>query len=252
MKVLMIEDEEPSVKRLTKMLKEIDSSIDIIGNCDSVKSSVEWFNSNPRPDLIIMDIQLADGGSFDIFKSVKIDTPVIFITAYDEYALKAFKVNSIDYLLKPIKADELNAALKKYKNIKSSELPVKDLLDMINDPKSITFQKRFVVHYGQNIKIINTEEISYFYTEDKIIFLCTKDNKRYSIDFNLDQLEEVLDPATFFRINRQYIINIEAIARMTTFPKSRVKIELNPPAPHETVTSSERSPEFKKWLTGNK
>jgi DNA-binding LytR/AlgR family response regulator len=252
MKVLIIEDEEPSVKRLSKLLKEIEPLIEIAGNCDSVKSSVEWLKTNPKADIILMDIQLADGLSFDIFKSVKIDTPVIFITAYDEYALKAFKVNSIDYLLKPIKKEELGAALAKYKNIKSAELPVKDLLEMMNDPKAESFQKRFVVHYGQNIKVITIEEISYFYTEDKIIFLCTKDVKRYSIDFNLDQLESMLDPSVFFRINRQFIINIDAIARMTTYPKSRVKIELNPPAPHETVTSSERSPEFKKWLSGGK
>ena len=251
MKVLIIEDEEPAAKRLHKMLKEIEPGFNILDNIVSVSSAIKWFNENESPDLVFSDIQLSDGLSFEIFKTVNLTSPIIFTTAYDQYAIDAFKVNSIDYLLKPIKKDELANAVNKFKKIFASAAPpafdINKLLQSIN-PGATEYKKRFVVRYGEHIKTINIEEVVYFYTEDKVNFLCTKDSRRFVIDFNLDSLESTLDPKTFFRINRQYIIGIHSIAEMFAYTKSRVLIKLNPPAKHETIVSTERSAEFKHWL----
>ena len=251
MKVLIIEDEEPAAKRLQKMLKEIEPGITVLDNIVSVSSAIKWFNENDSPDLVFSDIQLADGLSFEIFKGVNISCPIIFTTAYDQYAIDAFKVNSIDYLLKPIKKEELANAVSKYKKLAgSSTAPAFDINKLIQtlNPGGVDYKKRFVVRYGEHIKTINIEEVVYFYTEDKVNFLCTKDGRRFVIDFNLDTLESTLDPKTFFRINRQYIIGIHSIAEMFAYTKSRVLIKLNPPAKHETIVSTERSAEFKHWL----
>ena len=251
MKVLIIEDEEPAAKRLHKMLKEIEPGFNILDNIVSVSSAIKWFNENEAPDLVFSDIQLSDGLSFEIFKTVNLSSPVIFTTAYDQYAIEAFKVNSIDYLLKPIKKEELANAVNKFKKISASATPpaidINKLLQSLN-PGATEYKKRFVVRYGEHIKTINIEEVVYFYTEDKVNFLCTKDSRRFVIDFNLDSLESTLDPKTFFRINRQYIIGIHSIAEMFAYTKSRVLIKLNPPAKHETIVSTERSAEFKHWL----
>ena len=251
MKVLIIEDEEPAAKRLQKMLKEIEPGITVLDNIVSVSSAIKWFNENDSPDLVFSDIQLADGLSFEIFKGVNISCPIIFTTAYDQYAIDAFIVNSIDYLLKPIKKEELANAVSKYKKLAgSSTAPAFDINKLIQtlNPGGVDYKKRFVVRYGEHIKTINIEEVVYFYTEDKVNFLCTKDGRRFVIDFNLDTLESTLDPKTFFRINRQYIIGIHSIAEMFAYTKSRVLIKLNPPAKHETIVSTERSAEFKHWL----
>ena len=251
MKVLIIEDEEPAAKRLHKMLKEIEPGFNILDNIVSVSSAIKWFNENEAPDLVFSDIQLSDGLSFEIFKTVNLSSPVIFTTAYDQYAIEAFKVNSIDYLLKPIKKEELANAVNKFKKISAAATPpaidINKLLQSLN-PGATEYKKRFVVRYGEHIKTINIEEVVYFYTEDKVNFLCTKDSRRFVIDFNLDSLESTLDPKTFFRINRQYIIGIHSIAEMFAYTKSRVLIKLNPPAKHETIVSTERSAEFKHWL----
>lgn len=251
MKVLIIEDEEPAAKRLHKMLKEIEPDINVLDNIVSVSSALKWFAGNDSPDLVFSDIQLSDGLSFDIFKGVNISCPVIFTTAYDQYAIDAFKVNSIDYLLKPIKKEELANAVSKFKKLTGTPaapaFDINKLLQTLN-PGGVDYKKRFVVRYGEHIKTINIEEVVYFYTEDKVNFLCTKDGRRFVIDFNLDTLESTLDPKTFFRINRQYIIGIHSIAEMFAYTKSRVLIKLNPPAKHETIVSTERSAEFKHWL----
>lgn len=249
MNILLIEDEEPAAKRLQKMILEIEPAAVVSENIVSITSAVKWFNQNTAPDLIISDIQLADGLSFEIFKAVDIQSPVIFTTAYDQYAIEAFKVNSIDYLLKPVKKDELAYAIDKYKKLNKITTPlnIEQLLKSIHQPAS-EYKKRFVVKYGEHIKTINIEEVAYFYTEDKINFLTTKENRRFTVDFNLDALEGMLNPASFFRINRQYIISIQSIAEMFTYSKSRVLIKLHPPAKHETVVSTERSGAFKQWL----
>ena len=254
--VLIIEDEEPAAKRLQKMLKEIEPDANVLENIVSVSSALKWFEANPPPDLIFSDIQLSDGLSFEIYKKIEILCPIIFTTAYDQYAMEAFKVNSVDYLLKPIKKEELEKAVSKYKKISqpSPATPAIDINKLLQsfNPAASDYKKRFVVRYGEHIKTINIEEVVYFYTEDKVNFLCTKDGRRFVVDFNLDTLDSTLDPKTFFRINRQYIISIHSIAEMLAYTKSRVLIKLNPPAKHETIVSTERAADFKLWLGDEK
>jgi DNA-binding LytR/AlgR family response regulator len=253
MNVLLIEDEEPASTRLKKLLNTVDPTLEVLTVLVSVKSAIDWLSTNPPPDLIIMDIQLSDGVSFDIFNEVEIKCPVIFTTAYDQYALQAFKVNSVDYLLKPVKAEELKNALDKYQKLfkekKSPEIDYATLLSALSKGKD-EFQKRIVIRYGEIIKTVEIADIAYFYTESKINFLFTFKNQRFSVDHNLDELEHILNPKEFFRINRQFIINIKAIDKMVTVSKSRVKLSLNPPCEIETIVSTERSSYFKEWLTG--
>ncbi len=253
MRILIIEDEEPASNRLQKLLKEIEPDAVLSDNIVSVSSAIKWFKENKLPDLIISDIQLSDGLSFEIFKAVEILCPVIFTTAYDQYAIEAFRVNSIDYLLKPIKKEELSFAIAKFKKIIPAVQAI-DINQILKTFSSITsaFKKRFVVRYGEHIKTITIEEVAFFYTEDKINFLTTKEGRRFAIDFNLDTLESMLDPKIFFRINRQYIISIQSITEMFAYSKSRVLIKLNPPAKHETIVSTERAAEFKHWLGDEK
>lgn len=255
MTILIIEDEEPAYKRLQKMLKDIEPGHTLLNQIVSVSSAVKWFKENEVPDLIISDIQLSDGISFEIFKQVDIKCPVIFTTAYDQYAIEAFKVNSIDYLLKPVKKEELEKAVTKFKSLTpATTFPSIDINKLLQSlqPAAIEYKKRFVVRYGEHIKTINIEEVVYFYTEDKATFLCTKDARRFVVDFNLDALDSILDPKVFFRINRQYIISIHSIAEMFSYSKSRVLIKLNPPAKNETIVSTERSADFKHWLGDEK
>jgi two-component system, LytTR family, response regulator LytT len=254
MYILLIEDEEPAAKRLQKLILEINPSAQVSENIVSVTSAVKWLQQNNMPNLIISDVQLADGLSFEIFKTIEVTCPIIFTTAYDQYAIEAFKVNSIDYLLKPIKKEELKNAIEKFKKIQQASTPIniKQLLQTIGQAPTTDYKKRFIVKYGEHIKTINVEDVAFFYTEDKINFLTTKENRRFTVDYNLDALENILDPVTFFRINRQYIINIQSIAEMFTYSKSRVLIKLNPPAKHETVVSTERSGDFKSWLGDDK
>jgi DNA-binding LytR/AlgR family response regulator len=256
MTILIIEDEEPAFRRLQKMLKELEPDHTLLDQIVSVSSAIKWFKENEAPDLVISDIQLSDGISFEIFKQVGIKCPVIFTTAYDQYAIEAFKVNSIDYLLKPVKKEELGAAVIKFKALSPAATPppaidINKLLQSLQ-PAGTEYKKRFVVRYGEHIKTIDIEEVVYFYTEDKATFLCTKDARRFVVDFNLDTLDSILDPKVFFRINRQYIIGIHSIAEMFAYSKSRVLIKLNPPAKHETVVSTERSADFKHWLGDEK
>ncbi len=255
--VLIIEDEEPAAKRLKRMLNEVDMDITVLDTLDSVSEAKKWFQANPMPDLIFSDIHLSDGLSFEIFKEVKNLCPIIFITAYNQYAIEAFKVNGIDYLLKPKTKEDLERALNKFNNLRQSNsapaIDIPKLLQNYNQAVQGTdHKKRFLVRYGEHMKTINIEDTVYFYTEDKVNFICTKDGRRFVIDYNLDALETLLDPKVFFRINRQYIIAIYSITEMFTYSKSRVLIKLNPPAKHETIVSTERSADFKSWLGGEK
>ncbi|MEO1257386.1 MAG: LytTR family DNA-binding domain-containing protein [Bacteroidota bacterium] len=248
MKILIIEDEAAAMRRLTKLLKEIDPGIEIMDELDSIEASINWLHNNPMPDLLFFDIHLADGSSFEIFKHVKIEKPIIFTTAYDEYALDAFKVNAIDYLLKPIKKPELEQAIQKYKQqSKPAKLDYQKLADAMTRDQS---DKRFLIRFGQTLKVVNFLDVAYFYTSAKITFLVTKTGKRYPIDYSLEQLDEMANKQKFFRINRQFIINIAAIDEMFAYSKSRVKLTLQPPCDLDTVVSTDRSPIFKKWLVG--
>lgn len=249
-KYIIIEDEEPAFNRLKKMIGEIDSQLDFVENLASVKASVEWFQKNPQPDLIFMDIQLSDGNSFEIFKQVKVTCPIIFITAFDQFALEAFKVNSVDYILKPIKKEELTASIQKFNSRKITQnFDFNQLLQIMQQPKT-QYKERFAVKFGEHLRTIETNDIAYFYTENRVNFFVTFDAKRYVNDFNLDELETLLPPKQFFRINRQFIISIKSIAEMLTYSKSRVLVKLNPPSKLESLVSTERSSEFKSWLAG--
>jgi len=250
MKVLIVEDEQRAAQRLEKLIKEIDTSIEVVNQLDSIESVVEWFDTQKAPDLLFMDIHLADGSAFEIFNQTSIRKPVVFTTAYDQYAIDAFKVNAVDYLLKPIKKEALQSAIKKYKDLQpSTSIDYKELAKLLQKDQSKKI-KRFLIRKGKHLRTVEIEDAVYFYTENKITFLISKEGKRYSIDYSLEKLEEELDTNIYFRINRQFIISIKAISKMVAVSKSRVKVYLEPET-METIVSTERSGRFKKWLTGS-
>lgn len=249
MKTIIIEDEKLAAERLEELIREIDSSIVIEETLSSVEQSIKYLKQN-KPDLIFLDIQLEDGLSFSIFDKIEIDVPIIFTTAFDNYAIKAFKLNSVDYLLKPIKKDELREALNKYKNIKTSYLMDFEEIIRSIQSKDISYKKRFLIQYGQKIKKVESSEVAYFYALEKNVFLTTSSGNTYPIDFTLDKLQEVIDPEKFFRINRKMIVSFSSIKSMIPFSRSRIKIELNPTEPKdvEALVSVERSAAFKEWM----
>lgn len=248
MKVLIIEDEDAAARRLVKLIQEIDADIEVVAQLDSIESTLLWLEQNKLPELIFLDIHLADGSSFELFHYVKIDKPIIFTTAYDQYAIQAFKVNAIDYLLKPIKQAELQQAIDKYKNLRSAAIfDYQQLAKALHQERQ---ERRLLIKLGQNIRIVDMNDAAYFYTESKITFVMTKEGKRYPLDFSLEKVEEIVDEKQFFRINRQFIVNINCIKEMYAYSKSRVKLELEPSCDLDTVVSTERSPVFKKWLQG--
>lgn len=249
MEIWIIEDEMLAANRIAKLLLQADAHISIGATYATVSDSVAALKIR-QPDLLVMDIQLADGNSFLIFSQVEVLCPIIFTTAFNEYAIEAFKHNSIDYLLKPVKEAELNAAIAKYKKLHRKPATTPDWNEVMQfmAQAAKNYKQRFAVRYGEHIKTIDTSTVAYFYTENKASFLITQDNKKYIVDYNLDQLESSLDPKRFFRINRQFIISIESIAEMLTYSKARVLIHLNPATKLETIVSSERAAAFKQWL----
>jgi len=249
-RVLIIEDEESAAKRVNKLITEALPDAVVVGSLNSIASSIEWFSDNAQPDLALFDIHLADGNSFEIFRQVKVDCPVIFTTAYDQYALEAFKVNSIDYLLKPIKKEELQRAIEKFKKLHFKNPSPINIEKLIASIQKTEYKERFVIKYGEHMRTIQVADIAYIYSENRISFANLKDGKRYALDFNMDQLEEMLDPKHFFRINRQFIISYPAITEMLTYSKSRVLVKLSPPTKEDTIVSTERSASFKAWLAG--
>jgi two-component system, LytTR family, response regulator LytT len=246
MNTLIIEDEKPAARRMIAMLSEADSSINILATKDSIENAVEWLKHHPKPDLIFMDIHLADGSSFEIFKKINVESPIIFVTAYDEYAIDAFKVNSVDYLLKPLKKIDLEMALQKLKNLQHnfSILPIESMLH--NNEKK--YKDRFVVRLGNKIISLNVNEIAYFFSKDKLSFIADKQGKSFPIDMSLDKIENLLNPTDFFRVNRQIITHAQSIKEIHTSAKSRIILDLVPSSQIESVVSSERSALFKKWL----
>ncbi len=252
MKTVIIEDEVFAARRLENMIKEIDSSIEIVANLESVKESVEWFRSNEQPDLIFLDIQLEDDLSFAIFEQVAVQSKIIFTTAFDEYAIKAFKHNSIDYLLKPINKEELMQAIGKYRswNKKSPQIVDASLLRDLLRPQA-AYRERFLVTVADKLKYINVQDIAYFFSLSGITFVVMQSGNQYSLDFSLDNLKEILSPKEFFRINRQYLIGLKSIDKVSVFPKSRLKINLAPHADGDIFVSIDKTPDFKDWLDGN-
>jgi len=254
MKVLIIEDEDLAAKRLAKLLKELMPDIDVSGPIDTIESSVKHLQSGAQYDLIFLDIQLADGKSFLIFDKVKIDVPVIFTTAYDQYAIRAFELNCIDYLLKPINTEKLHNAIDKFKKIMDfySKSDVnKDLMEMVRSLQVQTlFKSRFLVNKGDTLIPISTNEIAYFYAEDKVVFLATLENKKYLINYTLEELEQKLNPKHFFRVNRQFLSSLASIRKVHNYFNYKLKLDLQPDSGIEVIVSKARTSDFKAWMNG--
>ena len=251
-KVLIIEDEKPAAEWLQQLILKLGYDIKIATVIDSVRGAVEWFRQNSAPDLVFMDIQLADRLSFQIFEQVKVPCPVIFTTAYEEYAVKAFKVNSVDYLLKPIALDELEAAFQKFLNQAKKEETVQpvtlDLLNKVREMLRKQYKTRFVIKVGEHLKSIPVEDIQFFYSLDKATFLCTSDFKTYIVDYSLDRISEMIDEHRFFRINRKYILSNQSIADIVFYSNSHLKIKLKKPDEESIIVSRDKVPAFKEWL----
>mgnify|MGYP001794942145 CR=1 FL=1 len=254
MNVLIVEDEQLAVERLEKLIRDYDPSINVLYTVDTVKEAAAFMSSHQdRLDLVFLDIQLADGKSFEIFGKINYSKPIIFTTAYDEYALKAFKLNSIDYLLKPVKYEELDAAINKFKELSKNAqpAPVIDgaLIQSILQKGEKTFKQRFVVKFGSRIQFKNSGDVAYFYAEDKICYLMSSSEcKRYIIDHTLEELDDkLIDPSRFFRINRQYILCIDAIKEVKA-RDNRLEIILTVPCDHQLMVSRGRTADFKDWI----
>ncbi|TBX67002.1 response regulator transcription factor [Flavobacterium silvisoli] len=246
MKVVIIEDEKLASDNLVAMIKKVDPSIEIVKVIDNVKKAIAWL-SEQQPDLIFLDIHLGDDICFSIFENIKVTAPIIFTTAYNQYAIRAFKLNSVDYLLKPFSEEDLQFALDKFKS-QNSKLAVdmKKLLETIIDKPS--FQERFMVVSGQKIKSISIDQVAYFLSEGRYVKLVSKNNEKFLLDQSLESIEHKVDPNHFFRINRQVIVGFDSIQQMIVWSKSRVKLELKPATDFDVVVSIDNSGEFKRWL----
>jgi DNA-binding LytR/AlgR family response regulator len=258
MNILIVEDEDLAVKKIQKTLLSVDDNARVVGVTDSIRSTVEWLQQNAAPDLILMDIELADGQSFEIFKLTDIKSPVIFTTSYDEYALKAFKVNSIDYLLKPVQKEELQAALDKYKEIKKSFGPkegeseearldslLKELRSRL-EPKE--YRQRFLVKHGQKLVSIEMNEIAYFFSDGRLNFFKTTDNRKFVVDYTMDELEDMVDPRQYFRISRSFYVSVGCIDKIEEYFGNRLILTLKPAVDKEALVSREKVTDFKKWM----
>lgn len=250
MKVLIIEDEKPAARRMSRLLSKFD--IAVMAMLHSVKESIAWFENNPSPDLIFLDIQLSDGLSFEIFDHIKVSSAIIFTTAYDEYALQAFKLNSIDYLLKPIDDLELEAAIAKYRDLKPDTqklaLDFDDIRKLLVNPVEREYKSRFISRVGQYLKIISADEVICFYSENKGTYAATVEGRNYLLDTTLENLESELEPKIFFRVSRKFFININHIKDIISYSNSRLKIKLNHFNGQEIIVSRERVKDFKLWL----
>lgn len=256
MKVVIIEDEKPAAAKLEKLLKEYDPGIVVLAVLGSVEQSIRWIQESPQePDLYFLDIQLADGSSFDIYERIEINKPVIFVTAYNEYALQAFKVNSIDYLLKPLNYKDLYRSLEKIKTLREN-LPANreklqyEELSRVLLQMNKAYKTRFLVKVGDHLKSVKTENIMLFYAEGRTVFIITGKQNKYIIDFTLEELSNSLDPAMFFRPNRSFIVNINAISDVVVYSNSRLLIELNQPFEKEIIVSRDKVAQLKTWFEG--
>ena len=250
MNVIIIEDEKPAARRLSRLLAEL--NVEISTMLHSVEEAIHWFQNNKHPDLIFLDIQLSDGLSFEIFEEVEVRSAIIFTTAYDEYALQAFKLNSIDYLLKPIDDEDLEAAVKKYRLLKPEPqklaLDFEDIKKLLVNPIEREYKKRFTVKVGQHLKIINADEVECFYSENKGTYAATSDGRNYLLDTTLENLETELEPKIFFRVSRKFYININHIKAIISYTNSRLQIKVNHYSEQEIIVSREKVRDFKLWL----
>lgn len=250
MKVLIVEDEKMAANRLEKLLKGLVPEAEVLARLDSIKRTAEWLANN-QADLLFFDIQLADGLSFEILEKVQVESPIIFTTAFDEYAIKAFKVNSVDYLLKPIDPVELEAALTKFRNqYEKSRQPMLDLSAIQKAMKQMTkrYKERFVVKIGEHIRTLEVAETAFFFSQEKATYLQNTLHKRFIIDYTLEQAQELLDPAEFFRINRKYLVSMRAIKDIVSYSNSRLRIILNGSDEMDAIVSRDKVQDFKRWL----
>lgn len=257
MKILIVEDEELAVKKIRKTLAGVEPDAEVVAVTDSILSTVNWLEENPAPDLILMDIELSDGQSFEIFNQTTIKSPVIFTTSYDEYALKAFKVNSIDYLLKPIQKEDLEAAIQKLRQMKelykteeakpdvSIDNLVKELQQKLQ-PKD--YRKRFLVKHAQKLVSIEVDEIAYFFSDGRLNFFKTYDNRKFVVDYTMDELEDMLDPEKYFRISRSFYISVNSVDQIHDYFGNRLMLTLKPAVDKESIVSREKVTDFKKWM----
>ena len=254
MKIVIVEDEPYAQQELIRLLERSGREVELLARIDSVEESIEWFSENTHPDLVFLDIQLADGISFDIFSEIELRSAVIFTTAFDEYAIRAFKLNSIDYLLKPVKFEALEAALDKYEKMKAdmgakkeriSEDSLRKVMEMMSGK---TYKNRFLTKVGEQIKSVSIEDTAYFRADDNIVFLISKDGHKHIIEHTLEQLEGMLEPGRFYRLNRTFITEVSSIKKVSRYFNSRLLVELTPPATDKLLVSRVRVPDFMKWM----
>ena len=255
MKVVIVEDEELAVEVLIRQIKRVEPGAELLAVLDSVQAAVAWFREHPMPDLAFFDIQLNDGLSFRIFELTDVTCPVIFTTAYDSYALKAFKVNSVDYLLKPVGEPELAKALEKLRLLRGHAAPdmgvMKQVQEMLQSLDQNRYKSRFLVKVGDQLIAVPVADIEYFYGENKVVWLKHRNGRKYVVDHTLETLTGLLDPTRFFRLNRKYITTFNAIRQVTAFSNSRLKITLtDPPDGDPILVSREKAEDFRKWLDG--
>ncbi len=266
MKVVIIEDERLTAKRLEGLLLRYEPTIRVLAQLPSVEEAVDWFSTveaaEEKPDLVFMDIHLEDGLAFRIIEQTRLSTPIIFTTAYDEYMIKAFKLNSVDYLLKPVNYDDLVAAIEKFKSFreifgstvpepeaKPVQTPDMDaLLKLLAQPRETSYKDRFMITIGTRIRSVGVGEIAYFFLEEKMAFLVTRDGANLPVDYTLDKLTQLLDPRQFFRVSRQFLVSLPAIQAIHTYSAGKLKLDLTPKARHEVFVSGDRISDFKEWL----
>jgi two-component system LytT family response regulator len=258
MNVVVIEDERLTAQRLISLVKKYDASIHVLAQISSVAEAISWFKTNPitSVDLIFMDIHLEDGDSFQIVSQLNLTTPIIFTTAFDGYMIKAFKVNSIDYLLKPLNYEELAAALNKFRALRSNnelqsgsmQVDIKTLMEQLSQQNNPQFKDRFMITVGTKIRSIKTESIAYFYLEEKTVLVVTNDGTTLPIDYSLDKLMQIIDPKQFFRISRQFIVSLNSIQMVHTISAGKLKLDLSPKTKQEVAVSGDRVSDFKEWL----
>jgi two-component system response regulator LytT len=248
MKILIVEDEKPAADRLARLLAQIDDTLSVMAVTETVEDTINWFQGNPAPDLIFMDIQLDDGLCFEIFENIEIKTPVIFTTAFDEYALRAFKVNSVDYLLKPVDKEALNKAIQKYRLVFKKDVDYSKFESLLNQFQPKT-KERFLIKVGEHYKSVQITDINCFFIKERCNFINTRNGKNYAIDYSLDKAEKMLDPKKFFRVGRNFIINFSAIKDIIAYSSNRLKIIIDGWQDSEVIlVSRERVSDFKDWM----
>ncbi len=249
MNVLIFEDEKPTALRLASLLTNIDASIKIVGTIGSVQAGIKWYKENPMPDIVFQDIQLSDGNCFEIFDAVEVAIPVIFTTAFSEYAIKSFQVNSIDYIIKPYDIKDLKSALDKFRKLKGAfHPPEKGLLEEILKKKTFTPKKRFLVKMGDNFLPISSDDIAYLISEEGLTFATLFNKERYIVNYSIVELAKQMDASSFYQINRKMIVNVKSVKKMSSWFNSRFSLTLNPPTSEDVVVSRERAGGFKEWL----